>query len=186
MLDKKNLRTHIQQQRNALSKAQITQGALDIKQKIITHPKINNAQKIGAYLAYNNELDLGPSLATLIDTGKEIFIPILHPLHNTFWFAPWQNTFKKNKFGIKEPIYELSELLAPWDLDIVLVPLIAVDPAGHRIGMGKGYYDRSFAFKKFTDTPKLIGCSYDFQIQKELPHEDFDILMDEIVNASTS
>ena len=113
--------------------------------------------------------------------GKEIFIPILHPYHNTFWLAPWQSIFKKNKFGIEEPVYTLSELLAPWDLDIALVPLIAADLEGHRIGMGKGYYDRSFAFKKFTDAPQLIGCGYDFQIQKELPHEDCDILMDEVI-----
>jgi 5-formyltetrahydrofolate cyclo-ligase len=182
MLDKKNLRTQIQQQRNALSTKAITQAALNIKQKIITHPNIKNAKKIGAYLACNNELDLGPSIEALLEMGKEIFIPILHPVHNTFWFAPWQNNFKKNKFGIEEPVYKCSELLAPWDLDIALVPLIAADHAGHRIGMGKGYYDRSFAFKKFTETPILIGCSYAFQIQKKLPHEDFDILMDEIIH----
>lgn len=186
MLDKKNLRTQIQQQRNTLSIKACTQAALNIKQKIITHPKINNAQKIGAYIACNNELDLGPSLEALIHMGKEIFIPIIHPYHHTFWFAPWHNTFKKNKFGIAEPIYTLSDLLAPWDLDIAVVPIIAADLAGHRIGMGKGYYDRSFAFKKFTAKPILIGCGYDFQIQAELPHEDFDILMDEIINASIS
>ena len=70
-----------------------------------------------------------------------------------------------NRFGIPEPIFDATLARRPDELDLVFTPLVAFNDAGHRLGMGGGYYDRSFAFLKtgLKNKPHLIGLAYDFQ-----------------------
>ena len=187
MWDKTTLRNQYRQQRNALSAEARAAAAEIFTRKLLTHPLIKSAGSIGAYLAIHNELDLAPSLNVLKNQAKRILVPVLHPWHATFCFAPWGNTVgTKNKFGIAEPQHRLADLYAPWELDLVLVPLLAADRHGHRLGMGKGYYDRSFAFKNKDQQakPYLIGCAYEFQLLDfDLVYEETDVLLDELITA---
>jgi 5-formyltetrahydrofolate cyclo-ligase len=186
MPSKASLRTHFQNLRNALSTETVTIKALAFREKLEHLDELKTAQRIGAYWALGKELNLAPSLEFLHQQGKEIFIPQLHPWRTTFWFAPWHPniTLRKNKFGIFEPESTLTKLLAPWELDLVFVPLVAVDQQRQRLGMGQGYYDRSFAFKKHERTPPLlIGCAYEFQQSKEdLCATEHDVKLDKIIS----
>jgi 5-formyltetrahydrofolate cyclo-ligase len=184
MISKTDLRDHFGKLRANLAPEEVRLGAEKIRKKLTQHPLLKTAQKIGAYLPIHKELDLTPALAMLKAQGKAIFVPVLHPWRATFWFAPQKARTHNNKFGISEPDYQLTDLHAPWELDVVLVPLLAVDQKGHRLGMGKGFYDQSFAFKNTTteQLPHLIGCAYHCQLSEtELPHEAFDIRMDEVL-----
>jgi 5-formyltetrahydrofolate cyclo-ligase len=72
----------------------------------------------------------------------------------------------------------------PWSLDLVFVPLVAFDKEGHRLGMGGGYYDRTFAFKtkhSHLKGPKLIGLAHDFQLQSQLPVMPWDIPLNAVI-----
>lgn len=107
---------------------------------------------------------------------KSCYLPILH--NNTLVFVRWNraHTLQPNRFGILEPPWDPQHVLPAAAFDLVLVPLVAFDPRGSRLGMGGGFYDRTFAFKrKQRHSPSLIGLAYDFQCVPRVPHSAWDI-----------
>ena len=117
-----------------------------------------------------------------VTAGKRVFFPILD--HQSLKFARWteQTCLQKNRFGIDEPID--SETIPTKQLDLVLAPLVAFDQQGTRLGMGGGYYDRTFAFLAECARPaglKLVGVAYEFQ-RAILPEpRSWDIPLDAVV-----
>lgn len=99
-------------------------------------------------------------------------------------FAPWRSgeAVAANRFGIPEPVVTADALLEPADLDLVVVPLVGFDRRCHRLGMGGGWYDRSFAFRHGQPAPPLlVGAAFEFQqVDGELPSEDWDVRLDAI------
>jgi len=86
-----------------------------------------------------------------------------------------------NFYGIPEP--RPIELIDPRTLDLVLTPLVAFDGSGHRIGMGGGYYDRSFAFlrrRRYWRKPHLLGLAYELQKLPAIIPNDWDIPLDAV------
>jgi 5-formyltetrahydrofolate cyclo-ligase len=97
-------------------------------------------------------------------------------------FAPWQSgdDVQPNRYGIPEPV-EPAELFEPFQLDLVLVPLLGFDRRGHRLGHGGGYYDRSFAFLKEQvrpTEPLLVGIAYAFQELPRIEAAKWDVALD--------
>ena len=97
-------------------------------------------------------------------------------------FAPWQagDPVEPNRHGIPEPA-RIERPLAPFQLDLVLVPLLAFDRRGQRLGYGGGWYDRSFAFlaeQQRPTEPLLVGVAYDFQEQDAIAPEAWDVALD--------
>ena len=88
----------------------------------------------------------------------------------------------KNRFGILEPSYPHMRVMPLRSLDIVLVPLVAFDRFCHRLGMGAGFYDVTFAFKHKEKGPKLIGLAYDFQKVFSVPRSKLDLKLDGVVS----
>ena len=91
---------------------------------------------------------------------------------------------KKNYFGIPEPCVTRDNQVSVDLLDMVFVPLVAFDLNGFRIGMGSGYYDRTFEKKLAIKDPKcpvLIGLAYEFQKQECLNHQPWDVPLDMVV-----
>ena len=96
-------------------------------------------------------------------------------------FAPWRmgDPLVSNRFGIPEPDVAPTSLLAPADMTLVLVPLLAFDGAGNRLGTGGGFYDRSFAFRRAAPAPPLlVGVGYGFQQVPVLADEAWDVPLD--------
>src|SRR5690606_17683083 len=91
--------------------------------------------------------------------------------------------FVKNKFGILEPDFKRTKYLPKKNLSLVFMPLVAFDKAGNRMGMGGGFYDRSFAYKaKLKQSkPKLIGLAHAFQELEYLPTEEWDIPLEGVL-----
>lgn len=101
----------------------------------------------------------------------------------TLRFAPWRSgdALVQNRFGIPEPDLAAESLLAPQDIDVVLLPLLAFNRDGVRLGMGGGFYDRSFAFLHATPRaakPLLVGVAYAFQEEATLQAEPWDVDLD--------
>jgi 5-formyltetrahydrofolate cyclo-ligase len=88
-----------------------------------------------------------------------------------------------NRFRLPEPDVADSEMLAPEDLDLVLAPLVVFDSYRNRIGMGGGFYDRSFAFRKIPGhtRPVLIGVAHEIQKVDRIVPEEWDVPLDMIV-----
>ncbi|MEW8026484.1 MAG: 5-formyltetrahydrofolate cyclo-ligase [Candidatus Thiodiazotropha sp.] len=146
-----------------------------------------HSRRIAFYIAVRGEMDPAPLLQLALRTGKSVFLPVLRerPSHG-LWFAPFtsQSSFGTNRFGIPEPNYSHSKLVMPWTLDLVFVPLIAFDSAGNRLGMGGGYYDRTFTFKRKRNHlkgPTLVGLAHEFQQQSQLTVMPWDIPLDAVI-----
>lgn len=180
MFDKNKLRNEIKIRRQALSQQQIAQYSLDFLAPAQAFFKNLPSQKIAVYLATKGELDLSASITWLWQQGHALYLPVLH--ENALLFCEYQEStlLVNNQYGIKEPA--LQNRIAATALDYVLVPLVAFDQDGHRLGMGKGYYDRTFAFRKSCNKPVLIGCGYAFQRVDALKVEAHDVNMDFILS----
>ncbi len=134
------------------------------------------AKKVAIYLAFDGE----PSLDGLIDDAlarrKQVYVPVLDGLAMRFERLDPAAGLARNFFGILEPVD--GEPIDPRRLDLVLTPLVAFDSRGVRIGVGRGYYDRCFAFltrRGQWQRPRLLGVGYEFQHVPVLPHEPWDV-----------
>jgi 5-formyltetrahydrofolate cyclo-ligase len=148
------------------------------------HALVLNSQRIAAYLAADGEIDPYPLVQALWALGKTIYLPVLVPFtRQKLWFARFNPSDKlvHNRFGIEEPVRR--RLIKPCALDLVLTPLVAFDGSGHRIGMGGGYYDRSFAFlrrRRYWRKPHLLGLAYELQKLPAIIPNDWDIPLDAV------
>lgn len=184
------LRKQIRQKRQNLSKAERKYRAQQLASHVIRMSWYKHAKKIAFYLANDGEMDLRPLIDHALAVGKQCFLPVIHePFANRLLFAPYQKNrrMSANRFGILEPRYLHREVQNPKSLDIVFMPLVAFDAIGHRLGMGGGFYDRTFAYLRYRTSwlcPKLMGAAYDFQQLDRLCHADWDVPMCGVVTES--
>jgi 5-formyltetrahydrofolate cyclo-ligase len=178
------LRQTIRQQRRALTYIEAESCAEQLAQQVYKHPLVLRSQRIAAYLAADGEIDPWPLLESLWSAGKQIYLPVLVPFsRQNLWFARFNPDDKLacNRYGIPEPVRR--RLTKPFALDLVLTPLVAFDIAGHRIGMGGGFYDRTFAFlqrRQHWHKPNLLGLAYEFQKQASIEPNSWDIPLNAI------
>jgi len=140
-------------------------------------------KNIAVYLAFDGEIDLHYLIEALWQTDHLIFLPALHPHTHELSFVRYcpSTIMKKNQYGILEP-ENATECISPEDLDVVLMPLVAFDYKGTRLGMGKGYYDKSFAFCRSSPVkPMLVGVAYECQYCETLPANAWDVPLDGIM-----
>ena len=180
----RTLRQTIRQQRRALTHREAATCAEQLAQQTCKHPLVLHSHRIAAYLAADGEIDPAPLLQALWAANKKIYLPVLAPFSpKKLWFARFNpdDILAFNRFGIPEPVRR--QLIKPSALDLVLTPLVAFDTAGHRIGMGGGFYDRTFAFlqrRHYWHKPNLLGLAYEFQKQTAIKPNDWDVPLNAI------
>ena len=192
---RQTIRQQMREQRLLLSPQQQLLAARKLSALLITQPWFQRAQNIAIYLAHDGEIDPRVFADKALYRKKMCHLPSLHPIKkNHLWFADYDGPRSKNKYGIEEPDAKRNQMLNAQQLDVVLLPLVAFDPQGGRLGMGGGYYDRTFAFlnrevnkgmnnkaNSSTQKPKLIGLAHHFQQVPQLPVESWDVPLDAIV-----
>jgi len=116
--------------------------------------------------------------------GKRCYVPVISGTR--LRFAPWtpDSLLRKNRFGILEPAIATEQLLVPAALELVLVPLVAFDAQCNRIGMGGGYYDRSFAGHTAGGAQSLVGIAHELQKIEMLAMQPWDVTLDCVVTES--
>ena len=147
------------------------------------------AKHIAFYFAQGNEASLEPLMQNAWANNKQVYLPILGLRYTgQLWFVPSQaNTpLYKNRFGIAEPVHSSHERRTKLrNLDLILMPLVAYDQHGNRLGMGGGFYDKSLATlqsgKGTWSRPKRIGIAYHMQGVDTIPGEHWDVPLDAIV-----
>ena len=183
---KKALRARIRQQRKALTTRQQKQASRNLLKQLHRSRLLLRHKHIALYLGNDGELNPEHLIPILWARKKKLYLPVLHPLlkHQLCFCAFNKHTpLRQNRFGIKEPDFRRSKRLGRQFLSLVMLPLVAFDRQGNRMGMGGGFYDRSFAYKhqQATSKPKLIGLAHSFQAQRELPIEEWDVPLDGIL-----
>ncbi len=183
MLSKSVIRKTLRTQRRCLNHQAQRLAAQQLAQQLRQLPAFKRARHIAAYWPNDGEISPLFFLQELQKLGKKLYLPeVLTTGHIRFKNFHFTNCLQKNIFGIPEPVGR-QQRAAP-DLDIVLVPLVAFDKYGNRLGMGGGYYDKTFAFKKkflWRKKPLLIGLAHHFQEVVELHNDNWDIPLSIIV-----
>lgn len=180
-MNRQQLRQQIRARRRALTHIQQQQAAQRLERLLKKHPLFLGRKRIAFYLASDGEISPGPLIRAALKAGKECYLPVLHPVrHNRLWFVRYRPGCRmvRNRFGIEEPHGTLNPRVSAWALDLVLLPLVAFDAAGGRLGMGGGFYDRTFAFKQRPGCvrgPKLVGLAHELQRVERLELASWDI-----------
>jgi len=118
---------------------------------------------------------------------KNCYLPVVdkNSAHNLLFIKyNIRDKLVLNKFNIKEPIVKAHNIIAPENLDLVIVPLVGFDKFGNRLGSGAGFYDRAFAFlhkKNLSIRPKLVGLAFGVQQLEKIITQPWDIKLDNIV-----
>lgn len=182
--ERRTLRSELRARRAALSASEriaAAQGLLDQVEKI---PEFLTDRRIGGYWAVDGELPLAALIQGVRARGQDWHLPVI-AAQRQLRFAPWRPgaAIETNRYGIPEPACAAADLLAPQQLDVVLLPLLGFDRSGHRLGFGGGYYDRSFAFlrdRRGVGTPVLVGVGYAAQEVAALDAMPWDVHLDYI------
>ena len=177
------MRQHNRKLRAGLAEPQLEQSAQSLAAKIFALDVYQQAQHVAVYFAVNGEIGLDPLIDDALAAGKQVYLPNLD--QKTLRFSPYFRAQKMriNKFRLPEPDVGDKEMLAPAQLDLVLAPLVVFDADCNRIGMGGGFYDRSFAFRKdpAIDRPVLIGVAHELQKVEQILPEAWDVKLDMVV-----
>lgn len=185
-LSRTELRKYLRRKRQSLSFEQQQQASEQLALNLLKHPDLHRARHIGIYLANDGEIDPHLYIDLARRKGIHFYLPILHPIYpGKLVFSPYFDGIQlsANRFGIPEPPFPRSRRRPAWALDAVLFPLVGFDENGGRLGMGGGFYDRTFAFSRIRPgmAPKLIGLAHDFQKVRELPIEPWDVPLHGVV-----
>jgi 5-formyltetrahydrofolate cyclo-ligase len=178
---RRELRQRLAERRRALTPPQRMAAAQGLRRSLEHLPEYHTDARVAGYWACDGELPLNLVIPPLATRGQQFLLPLIGQ-DNLLRFAPWAagDAVQPNRFGIPEPVTP-REWLAPFQLDLVFVPLLAFDRRGNRIGYGGGYYDRSFAFLKDQlrpTEPLLVGIAYDFQELSDIVTESWDVTLD--------
>ena len=161
--------------------AQLT-ASIKIADLLSQHLLFKNSQTIAGYFSVNNEINPQPLLELAWQKNKTCYLPVVADKLLQFHLYQPNDHLRKNHFDIPEPTSE--KIINPQELDLILVPLVAVDQQGTRLGMGAGYYDRTFSFllnNPKVNKPYLVGLAYDWQIVEKIDVEEWDVPLDAVV-----
>jgi len=181
MTERNEQRRRLRTQRNHLKPDDIMAASRSIAEHLIQSSLFSSSKRIACYMPARGEVDTMPIMEVAWGRGKQIYLPMLSPLgDNKLWFAEFEpcDPMVFNRYGIPEPTFSKRKMIHPVQLDLVLAPLVGFDSKGHRLGMGGGYYDRTFAFLNYRKSflkPWFIGLAYHFQQLPALESHFWDV-----------
>lgn len=178
---KQRVRQKICAQRALLTHAEIKSKSTLVCQRILSLNEFQNAKDIALYVAFSGEIDCHMLFEAALKSHKNCYLPVLAHQQLHFIQVDDKTPLISNRFGILEPAFESQRLIKPELFDLVIVPLVAFDKSCHRLGMGKGYYDRTFHFKTQNTGPTLVGVAYEFQKLLKVPSTTLDVPLDCVV-----
>ncbi|MCR4368464.1 MAG: 5-formyltetrahydrofolate cyclo-ligase [archaeon] len=183
-MDKQAIRSEMESRRSSLSRQEAEKFGLAACNNLFSVSEFSSAERIGVYLSFGAELSTKPVIEKLLFLQKKVFVPVKDPSgpDGAMFFSQIfsESIYKKNVFGVDEPIE--AQPIDVSSLDAIIVPGIAFDLDGHRLGWGKGFYDRLFSVESVHAL--RIGYAFSFQVVAELPAEGHDQKMDLLVTDS--
>ena len=182
---RQSLRRDMRRQRRALPVHERQQAALRLGRRLGQQLWFRRARHIGSYLPTAGEIDTLPALQRHWRRDTHLYLPVIstHPevsMRMIGWIPGEQ--LLTNRYGIREPDPRRHQGRPLWALDLLLVPLVAFDAAGNRLGMGGGFYDRLLAgLSRHPRRPRLVGVAYRFQQVACIPVQPWDRPLDLVI-----
>lgn len=179
------LRARLRARRTALSAQERIAAASGLIAQLEQIPEFLTDRRVAGYWAVAGELPLLAVMSGLRARGQDYYLPVVDG--ERLRFAPWRPGIEisTNRYGIPEPVVAATDLLAPEQMDVVLLPLLGFDRRGHRLGFGGGYYDRSFAFlreRSDVGKPVLVGVGYAVQEVDAIEAMPWDVRLDYVAS----
>ena len=177
MKDKPTLSATTRDRRGALTPGERRPASARMCRRLAQHPWFSEARPIGLY--YPNDAEIDPTPVVDAESVRVFYLPVLPPRGNRrLWFSPYDTHSRlvADRFGIPEPVSQTR--VRAVDLDLLLVPLVAFDRLGGRIGMGGGFYDTSLELLKRCGrirAIRVIGAAYRFQEVDDIPRDRWDV-----------
>lgn len=171
---KSKLRSEMKSKLNSMSKDEIVEKSNQIFESLSSLDIYKNSCKVAVYLSIESEVQTKAIIENLLLNGKRIFVPYID---GEMKFSEYKNgsDLVEGLYGIMEP---KNKQEYKGDFDAIMVPGLAFDRFGNRLGRGKGYYDRFL--KKCR--AKRIGLAYEAQIIPKIPIEEHDVKMDVVIS----
>ncbi len=167
--------------RRDLSAKQQAHAQKSLARHLTRLPAFLGASRIGIYWPMNGEISPLGLVGHRLSRHKTYYLPALAGRHlQELRFAPFHGrwAWQQNGLGIPEPQSPRRLWRSARELDLLVIPLMAFDPHGHRLGMGGGYYDRTLGMlihRKHWRRPRLVGAAHAFQECLEIPVEPWDV-----------
>ena len=175
-MDKKELRRTIRERKRAMTEEEIVSRSEALGRLFAQSDAYKAAKTIYGYLPYNQEVRTVPMLEQALKDGKRVAVPKVYGEEMKFLYLDDLTKVEKGYAGIPEPIDDGP--VADDETALVLMPGLAFDPQGHRIGYGGGFYDKFLAAEP--NHPTLALC-YEFQMLPKLDTEEHDIPVDTVL-----
>ncbi len=178
--EKKRLRKTMKALRSALPKEDWQARSVLIVQNIKTLEKFHAAKVIHAFISDENrqEVNLIPLLEWIVSNQKKLLVPVIEGRELISVELTSFEHLTRQAFGVLEP-RERAPSPFEREIDLVLVPLLAADKHGNRLGYGKGYYDRFF--KRLSPNTFKLGVAFEFQVLDEVPTTKSDVRLDAVM-----
>lgn len=172
-MDKQQLRKYIREKKRAMTPEEIQDRSRRLAELLAASEAYRAAKSIYGYLPYNQEVRTTPMLEQALRDGKRVAVPKVYGEEMRFLWMEDLSLVEKGYAGIPEPIADGP--IARDETALVLMPGLAFDPQGHRLGYGGGFYDKFLASEPGHPT---IALCYEFQMLPSLDTEEHDIPVD--------
>lgn len=175
------LRSRLRRARRGRTATEATFAAEALRVHAVWGP-IRACRSVAAYVAVDGEIDPTPLVEELTSVGAQSFLPVLTGEVLRFGPVGPDTPTAANRYGIAEPVG--VETVAADQLDLVLVPVVGVDPQGNRLGFGAGWYDRTFSWLRDVPRPSrplLVGLAHDVQVVDVVPSRPWDVRLDAVI-----
>ncbi|MGP1395648.1 MAG: 5-formyltetrahydrofolate cyclo-ligase [Inquilinaceae bacterium] len=165
--------------RRAAARTEVSGAAGRVRDLVLSQVPVAGGARVAGYHPLGDELDVLPLLTAFHENGHSCLLPVVLRGDRPLIFRAWRPglVMAANRYGIAEPGPECEEA-SP---DVVLVPLLAFDRAGHRMGYGAGFYDRTLAHLRAAGPVCAVGVAFAAQEQDTIPAEAHDQPLDWIV-----
>jgi 5-formyltetrahydrofolate cyclo-ligase len=180
VISKDRVRSQIRAARKAIAPAQRSTAAHEAALNLIRNRKLAAARRVAVYRTHGSELDTAPLIDALLRAGRDVFLPVVTS-RSTLKFVRVRasSALRPGRHGIATPAAGASSRWS--ELDLILLPLLAFDAQGRRLGSGAGYYDRLLARRRAFRRPLVVGYAYAMQQQPQLPEDPWDRRLDGVV-----
>lgn len=183
-MDKHTLRRQLRIARNAVDPQARKRAGREAARLALRAGLLLRARRIGFYLPQRGEFDVMPLVHRALEMGRACYLPVLPARGRVMRFGRWHpdSPMQPNRYGIPEPVD--MRCRSARHLDVLLMPLLGFDAAGHRLGLGGGYYDATLAFmrhRRHWRKPHLIGVAFECQKVDAVPHDPWDMPLDAVL-----
>ncbi len=159
--------------------------SLEIKRQLFLERQFLQADTVMFYISKDGEVDTEQMIRDALKMGKKVVVPLTLVKEKKIIpseLKDYDKELEKGPFGIYQPGLKFIRKKTLKDIDLVIVPGVAFDRSGNRLGRGGGYFDRFLAKLKKKNVP-MFGLAFDFQIQKKIEVFSHDIPVTQLISA---